>query len=150
VSVATDPGDAGLADFLLPPPIGLAFEAARIALDHAVAECRLHWDVPPTRPGPFTGSCGPCEQPARVRRALALMRRCSGELPPPRRYVVDDTAEPARVSGMVPVLTDAGVPIRGLLVPPFADQATRVIERELEVRGEVGPFDLLVTLKGGP
>jgi hypothetical protein len=142
--------DAGLADFLLPPPIGLALEHARIALDHAAAECRLHWDVPPTAPGPFSSSCAWCEQPARVRKALALLRRISGEPPPPRRYVVDATDEPGPVSGLYPVLTPAGVPIRGLRAPADPEQAGRVLAAELERRGELGPFDLLVTVKGAP
>lgn len=142
--------DAGLRDFVLPAPIGLALEHARIALDHAATECRLHWDVPPTKPGPFTGSCGWCEQPARVRKALALLRQLAGEHPPPRRYVVDATAEPGKVSGLYPVLTDAGVPIRGLRAPDDADQAARVLTAELERRGELGPFDLIITIKGEP
>jgi hypothetical protein len=142
--------DAGLADFVLPAPLGLALEAARVALDHADPVCRLHWDVPPSRPGPWTGSCGMCEQPARVRRALALLRRLAGEPVPVRRYVVDATAEPDRVAGLFPVLTGAGQPIRGLRAPDDPARAAAVLVAELERRGELGPFDLLVTIKENP
>jgi hypothetical protein len=137
--VALDPGE-----MLVPLPLALAVEAARVALDHATDLCRFHGDVPPAKPGSWASACGSCEQPARVRKALALLRRVSGEQPPPRRYVVDGTTDPHPVSGLYPV-----VGIRGLFAPADPERAGAVIVRELEVRGELGPFDVLVTVKGG-
>jgi hypothetical protein len=136
--------DAGLSDFVVPAPLGLAVEVARDALDHAEDLCRYHGDVPPAKPGSWAGSCGSCEQPSRVRRALALMRRLAGELPPPRRYVIDADRPAHPITGLYPV-----VGVRALFAPADPEQARVVIERELETRGELGPFDLILTIKRG-
>lgn len=135
-------------EVVIPPVLGLALVAVKDALEQAPQECRYHGDVPPSKPGGWTSSCDSCEQPARVRKALALLRRAAGEPPPPRRYVVDTTAPPGPVSGLYPVLGTGGQPIRGLRAPGDADQARKALAAELERRGEVGPFDLLVTIKG--
>lgn len=142
-------GDAGLADFVVPPELGLALDAVRTALENAADTCRYHGDVPPSKPGPFTGSCDSCDQPARVRKALALLRRLGGEQPPVRRYQVDADAIPHQVSGLYPVHGAHGRLVRGLFAPDDAEQAARTIVRELEARGELGPFDVLVTIRGG-
>lgn len=131
------------------PLLGLALSAARDALDAAEQLCRLHGDVPPARPGGWTGACDSCEQPARVRKALALLRAAAGEDPPPRRYRVDTTAAPCRVSGLFPVIGPGGRPVR-LFAPGDAAMAAKVIARELEARGELGPFDLIITVGAAP
>lgn len=135
-------------EVIVPLPLAFAVEAARLALNGADTLCRFHGDVPPSKPGPFTGSCGSCEQPARVRKALALLRAVGGEDPPPRRYLIDDTAPPHRVSGLYPVEGLHGRPISGLFAPADPDQAAQVIGRELEARGEAGPFLLIITTRG--
>jgi hypothetical protein len=134
-------------EWFLPMPVALAIETARTALDHAVAVCRLHGDVPPAKPGGWSSACDSCEQPARVRKALAYLRALVGEPPPPRRYEVDATdatGRPHRVSGLYRVEK-----IQGLWAPADEEQAREVILRELDVRGERGPFDVVVTIKRG-
>lgn len=136
--------DSPHGEAIVPLPLALAVRAAYEALEQAPATCRFHGDVPPAKPGGWTSACDSCEQPARVRKALALLRNAYGLPHPPRWYTVDDTAEPHRVSGLFPVER-----IRGLFAPADVDQAREVIERELSARGEVGPFEIAVTLKGG-
>jgi hypothetical protein len=125
-------------------PLAVAIDAARKALEGAEQTCRYHGDVPPTKPGGWTGSCDSCEQPARVRKALALLRRALDEPPPTRRYVVDTTRRPHQANGLYRV--DG---VSALWAPADAEQARALILRELEVRGEVGPFDVVVTVVGG-
>lgn len=134
---------------IVPLPLARAVSAARDALEAADDLCRWHGDVPPSKPGAWTGSCETCEQPARVRKALTLLRNAAGEPPPPRRYWVDTDAPPCRVSGLYPVVGVSGRTVRGLFAPADEHQARLVIARELEMRGEVGPFDLVVTIGTG-
>ena len=135
----------------LPLPVALAITAAKEALEHAPQTCRFHGDCPPAKPGPHTGRCDSCEQPARVRRALAYFRGLTGEEPPARRYVVDTASAPHRVSGGYRVLGHAGgTGVSGLWVPADPGLAAALIIRTLEERGEVGPFELQVSLNGAP
>lgn len=122
-------------------PLAVAVDAAYKALDAAEQTCRIHGDVPPAKPGGWTSACDSCEQPARVRKALALLRRVTGEPAPTRRYAVDASTRPHRVSGLFRVEG-----IRGLFAPADAEQAREVIMRELEARGEVGPFNVVVAI----
>lgn len=131
----------------LPLPVAVAMQAARDALEHANPLCRFHGDCPPARYGPGAGrgtGCEECAQPARVRRALAYFRALTGEPPPPRRYQLDIAGGPHRVSGGYKVLG-----VAGLWAPADQAAAAALIERTLADRGELGPFDVLLTIPGG-
>lgn len=129
----------------LPAPVAAALAAARAVLEGSPQTCRFHGDCPPTGSGTGPGWCEACVHPRKVRRALAYFRALTGEPPPPRFYSLDVMAGPHRTSGGYKVV---GVP--GLWAPADVDKARRLIVRELEARGELGPFDVRVSVPGRP
>lgn len=138
----------GVGETTVPLALLVAIDAYRVALDNADRWCRFHEDVPPPPPALGAG-CESCAQPARVRKAIALMCKALGEPPPVRRYTVDTTGQPHPVSGMFPVFsTLSDRPIRGLYAPGDAAGAQAAILRELDVRGETGPFTVEVAIRG--
>jgi hypothetical protein len=129
-------GDADLLD---------ALRKARAALENATQNCRYHGDVPPAPPNSWRGAgCDTCEQPARVRAALAALRRLAGDPQPPRAYTVD-TARRHQANGLHPVNG-----INGLWVDADPRRARAAIIGELHYRGEDVHPDTITVQIGDP
>lgn len=110
---------------------------ALAALTSAETTCRYHGDVRAPR-SLLSSGCGSCQQPARVRDAIAALIEVYGGEPLPRAYTVDTTStdDPGRARvGLWPVTE-----IRGLFVRDDPDLALRAICAALVERGETGPL----------